>query len=66
MVAAVEAWLVAQPSLPAVDAKWLAGGLDAREEQRLDMIDRRRPRYGVTYLKGCFRPSFFSAYDTWF
>ena len=28
-------------SLPAVDAKWLAG---AREEQRLDMIDRRRPR----------------------
>ena len=40
MVAAVEAWLVAH-SLPAVDAKWLAG---AREEQRLDMIDRRRPR----------------------
>ena len=39
MVAAVEAWLVAH-SLPAVDAKWLAG---AREEQRLDMIDRRRP-----------------------
>ena len=28
-------------SLPAVDAKWLAG---AREENRLDMIDRRRPR----------------------
>ena len=28
-------------SLPAVDAKWLAG---TREEQRLDMIDRRRPR----------------------
>ena len=28
-------------SLPAVDAKWLAG---AREENRLDMIDRRRPQ----------------------
>ena len=28
-------------SLPAVDAKWLAG---ARDENRLDMIDRRRPR----------------------
>ena len=28
-------------SLPTVDAKWLAG---AREENRLDMIDRRRPR----------------------
>ena len=28
-------------SLPAVDAKWLAG---ARVEHRLDMIDRRRPR----------------------
>ena len=28
-------------SFPAVDAKWLAG---AREENRLDMIDRRRPR----------------------
>ena len=28
-------------SVPAVDAKWLAG---AREENRLDMIDRRRPR----------------------
>ena len=28
-------------SLPEVDAKWLAV---AREEQRLDMIDRRRPR----------------------
>jgi hypothetical protein len=22
--------------------------------------------YGVTYLKGCFRPSVISAYDTWF
>ena len=22
--------------------------------------------YGVTYSKGCFRPSVFSAYDTWF
>ena len=41
MVTAVEAWLVAQPSLPAVDAKWLAG---ARDENRLHMIDRRRPR----------------------
>ena len=28
-------------SVPAVDAKWLAG---ARDENRLDMIDRRRPR----------------------
>ena len=28
-------------SLPAVVAKWLAG---AREENRLDMIDRRRPQ----------------------
>ena len=28
-------------SLPAVDAKWLAG---ARDENRMDMIDRRRPR----------------------
>ena len=28
-------------SFPAVDAKWLAG---ARDENRLDMIDRRRPR----------------------
>ena len=28
-------------SLPAVDAKWLAG---ARDENRLDMIDRRRPQ----------------------
>ena len=28
-------------SVPAVDAKWLAG---AREENRLDMIDRRRPQ----------------------
>ena len=28
-------------SLPAVDAKWPAG---ARDENRLDMIDRRRPR----------------------
>ena len=28
-------------SLPAVDAKWAAG---ARDENRLDMIDRRRPR----------------------
>ena len=28
-------------SVPAVDAKWLAG---AREENRLDMIERRRPR----------------------
>ena len=27
--------------VPAVDAKWLAG---AREEHRLDMIDRRRPQ----------------------
>ena len=28
-------------SVPAVDAKWLAG---ARDENRLDMIDRRRPQ----------------------
>ena len=28
-------------SFPAVDAKWLAG---ARDENRLDMIDRRRPQ----------------------
>ena len=28
-------------SRPAVDIKWLAG---ARDENRLDMIDRRRPR----------------------
>ncbi len=42
MVTAVEPWLVAQPSgrRCLVDAKWLAG---AREENRLDMIDRRRP-----------------------
>ena len=40
MVAAVEAWLWSR-SLPEVDAKWLAV---AREEQRLHMIDRRRPR----------------------
>ena len=25
-----------------------------------------KPNYGVTYLKGCFRPSLISAYDTWF
>ena len=41
MVAAVEAWLVAKASLPEVDAKWPAV---AREEQRLHLIDRRRPR----------------------
>ena len=28
-------------SFPAVDAKWLAG---ARDENRLDMIERRRPQ----------------------
>ena len=43
MVAAVEAWLVAQPSgrRCQVNAKWPAG---ARDENRLDIIDRRRPR----------------------
>jgi hypothetical protein len=42
---------------------------DARES----LCDRPCPgsefrclSYGVTYLKGCFRPSVISAYDTWF
>ena len=37
----MEAWLVAQPFRPSNDVKWLAG---ARDENRLDMIDRRRPQ----------------------
>ena len=41
MVAAVEACGGWSRSLPEVDAKWLAV---ARQEQRLHMIDRRRPR----------------------
>ena len=40
MVAAVEAWLVAQPSVRRCQ-EWPAG---ARDENRLHMIDRRRPR----------------------
>jgi len=35
-------------SLPAVDAKWLAG---ARDENRMDMIDRRRPRPWTHFLE---------------
>ena len=36
-------------SLPSVDAKWAAG---ARDENRLDMIDRRRPRpWTHTYMR---------------
>ena len=34
--------------------------------QELHQAPAPAPLYGVTYSIGCFRPSVFSAYDTWF
>ena len=47
------------------------GGVDvqtsAGKSLGLEGLSRgKRRRYGVPYLKGCFRPSVISAYDTWF
>ena len=40
--------------------------VEALRYATLHRFSGAQPGYGVTYSIGCFRPSVFSAYDTWF